>query len=131
MSFTSTPTGLTASDFTVTGVTGWSVSSVVGYGLGPYMVTVSPTGSETEGAMGLRLDAGSVTLGGAAAPAASVASTSTITIDLTPPSVSSFTTASQSPTNATSVAWTLTLSEATTGVVVGDFSNAGTATGCA
>ena len=48
----------------------------------------------------------------------------------TAPSVSSFTSAQATPTNATSFTYALTFSEAVTDVASGDFTNAGTATGC-
>lgn len=48
----------------------------------------------------------------------------------TAPSISSFTSAQATPTNATSFTYAITFSEAVTGVASGDFSNAGTATGC-
>ena len=57
-------------------------------------------------------------------------SLSNVTIDTTVPSVSSFTSAQSSPTNASSFTYTLTFSENVSGVVSGDFSNAGTATNC-
>ena len=50
--------------------------------------------------------------------------------DTTAPTVSSFTSAQSSPTNASSITYTLTFSESVTGVAAADFSNAGTATGC-
>jgi len=53
-----------------------------------------------------------------------------VTIDTTGPSASSFTSAQSSPTNASSLTYTLTFSESVTGVVSGDFSNTGSATGC-
>jgi hypothetical protein len=47
------------------------------------------------------------------------------------PTVSSFTTASSSPTNTSSpLSYTLSLSEASTGLAASDFTNAGSATGC-
>ena len=55
----------------------------------------------------------------------------TIVIDTTAPTVSAFTTAELSPTASTSaIDYTLTFSESVTGLVAGDLSNAGTATGC-
>ena len=52
-------------------------------------------------------------------------------LDLTPPTVSSFTSSQSSPTSATSFTYSLTFSEPVTGVTSGDFSNSGTASGCA
>ena len=131
VSFDDTPVGLTTSDFATTGTaTGWDVTGIVGYGLGPYTVTVSPNGAETEGTVGIKLLASAVTVGGVAAPAADMQSTSKVTIDLTGPVVSSLTTTSLTPTNATSIAYTLTLDSSSIGIVNGAFTNAGTATGC-
>jgi len=131
VSFSAEPVGLTLGDFATTGTaTGWDVTSLVGYGLGPYMITVSPNGSETEGTVGIALAAEVVTVDGVSAPTALQDSTSKLTIDLTPPSVTSFTTSSLTPTNAASLTYTLTLNSTATGIVVADFSNAGTAAGC-
>ncbi|CAN2222435.1 Fibronectin type III [Candidatus Nanopelagicaceae bacterium] len=46
------------------------------------------------------------------------------------PSVSTFTTSTPSPTNLTSLSYSLTFSESITGLAGGDFSNTGTASGC-
>ena len=59
-----------------------------------------------------------------------VTASDTIVLDTTEPTVSSFTTAVASPTNDTSIAYTLTFSESVSGIAAGDFVNAGTATGC-
>ena len=53
-----------------------------------------------------------------------------ILYDATPPTVSSFSSVVTSPTNSTSIAYTLTFSESVSGIAAGDFTNAGTATGC-
>jgi hypothetical protein len=58
-------------------------------------------------------------------------SVSMITADTTPPAIDSFTTGSGSPTSATSISYSISFSESVTGVAAGDFTNAGTATGCA
>jgi len=52
------------------------------------------------------------------------------TIDVTPPSVSSFASTVSSPTSALSIPYALTFSEAVTGLSAADFSHTGTATGC-
>jgi hypothetical protein len=54
----------------------------------------------------------------------------TYVVDGTAPTVSSFTSAVSSPTNSSSIEYTLTFSEAVSGIAGADFANAGTATGC-
>ncbi|MGI9186023.1 MAG: Ig-like domain-containing protein, partial [Gaiellales bacterium] len=130
LGFTGTPTGFDTSDLTVTGVTGWDITSMVGYGLGPYMVTITPGSAPSEGTLGLRLNAGSVTVGGSPAPAANVNSTGSVVVDLTGPAMTSFATTSLTPTNAATLTYTLTLNSVTIGIANSDFSNVGTATGC-
>ena len=51
-------------------------------------------------------------------------------IDVTAPTVSSFASAQSSPTSEASFTYTLNFSETVTGATSGDFSNAGSATGC-
>ncbi len=60
--------------------------------------------------------------------ASSPTASQTVTVDGVAPTVSAFTSAQASPTNAASIAFTLTFSKAVTGVAAGDFSNSGTAT---
>ncbi len=50
--------------------------------------------------------------------------------DTTPPAVASFAPTTPSPTNATTISYGLTFSEAVTGLAAGDFGRTGTATGC-
>jgi alpha-tubulin suppressor-like RCC1 family protein len=64
-------------------------------------------------------------------PAADADATTTLTLDRVGPAVSAFSSAVASPTNTTSIGYTLTFSESITGLTSGDLSNAGTATGCA
>ena len=56
--------------------------------------------------------------------------TTSVNVDLTPPSVSTFTTATNALTNLSSFSYTLTLSESVSGLASADFTNVGTATGC-
>ena len=63
-------------------------------------------------------------------PAAVANATTTITRDVTAPTVVSLTAVTASPTNATTLTYTLTFSELVTGVTAADFTNTGTATGC-
>jgi hypothetical protein len=57
-----------------------------------------------------------------------IAGAKAIVVDGVAPTVASFTSAASSPTNASSITYALTFSEAVTGVAAGDFSNSGTAT---
>ena len=125
--FSESATGLAAADLTNAGTATDCVFAVAGSGAG-YTVTV--TGCGTTGTLAPRLAAnGVVDLAGNAGPAG-VATGSTLTLDRVPPAVSTFTTAVASPTNATSLAYTLVFSESVAGLAVGDLSNGGTATGC-
>ena len=56
--------------------------------------------------------------------------TVTLGYDLTAPAVASFATALASPTNATSLPYTLAFNESVTGLVAADITNVGSATGC-
>jgi len=121
-------TGLTASDFTVSGTaTGWSVQSVTGSGGGPYTVMVG--GASTSAGSVILTLAQNAVLDSANTPfpGAAVAAP-TVMVDRTPPTAAW--TSPASPTAATAPMFTLTLSKSVSGIVAGDFSNAGTATGC-
>jgi hypothetical protein len=123
VTFSEAVTGVGASDFTLTltGVTGATVSGVSG-GPTTYTVAVSTgTGSGT-----LRLDVPGTasitdTVGN---PLSGLPYTSgeSYTIDKTAPTVVSILRASPNPTNAASVSYTVTFSEAVTGVGASDFS---------
>ncbi|MES2112209.1 MAG: hypothetical protein V4577_25865, partial [Bacteroidota bacterium] len=113
-------TGLTTGSFSVTGVTGASVTGVAAATGNDWTITVGTgTGS---GTLALSMASGS-------APTPTVsntpfAATSNFTIDKTAPSVSSIvatTPSNASPTNATSVVYTVTFSENVTGVDASDF----------
>ena len=121
--------GVTAAAFTVGGTsTGWTVDSVSGAGAGPYTVTLSaPTA--VDGTLTLQLDGSLVAdLAGNVVSGTPTPTTGAVAVDGTAPTVTSFTGPS-TPTNGTSKAWTLTLSEAVSGLTAADFSVGGTATG--
>lgn len=106
-----TPTGLDTTDFTVGGSsTGWSVASVTGSGTGPYTVTLSGV-APTQGTVTLSLNTGSVTVGGASFPTASIAGTAATTYDSVAPTVTSLTAAALT-TFTSPITYTLNLSEA-------------------
>ncbi|MBU3704410.1 MAG: hypothetical protein FGM42_08600, partial [Ilumatobacteraceae bacterium] len=101
---------------------------------GTYTVAASQTTSDltvSSYTVGTVLDTAGNAMTSTTLPAgANIADTSDIAIDTTAPSVVSFTSAQSSPTNATSFTYTITFSEAVTGIAAGDFSNTGTALSC-
>jgi DNA/RNA endonuclease G (NUC1) len=109
-------------DFTATsggGITGATVTVVSGSG--PYTVTVN-TGSG-DGTVRLDVNGGSATINDAAGNAltASFTSGDVDTIDKTAPTVTSITRVGAATTNATSVQFTVTFSEAVTNLDAADF----------
>jgi hypothetical protein len=64
-------------------------------------------------------------------PATNIATATAIVVDAVVPSVSSFTSATSTPMYPGTITYTLTFSEAVTGVAAGDFTNTGTAQNCA
>ena len=125
LTFSETVTGVVAGDFSNTGsATGCVYAPGADSGT-TRTVTITSCSAGTvvpEFALGGASDAA-----GNAGPATAATSSTTITIDTTAPSVSSFVSAASTPTNASNVTYTLTFSEAVTGVAVSDFSNSGTA----
>jgi CSLREA domain-containing protein len=129
VTFSEAVTGVDVGDLvlTTTGVTGTSITGISGSGA-TYTVTVNTgTGSGT-----IRLDlvdddsiqdSGGNALGGTGAGNGSFSSGQVYTVDksLTFAVVSSINRASANPTNASTVDFTVTFSEAVTGVDVGDF----------
>ncbi|NDE81604.1 MAG: hypothetical protein EB037_11945, partial [Actinobacteria bacterium] len=127
VAFNETMSGLVASDFQVTGTATGCVVGTPSASSGT-SVTVSLT-SCSAGTVILTLKAGMVNDSlGNTGPAAAVSAT-TVTRDVTVPSVSSFT-PNTTPTNASSPTFTLTFSESITGLSDTDFTIGGTATGC-
>ncbi|MBB3056237.1 beta strand repeat-containing protein, partial [Mucilaginibacter gotjawali] len=115
--FAAAVTGLSTSDFSLTtsGVSGASVSSVSGSGTS-WTVNVN-TGSG-DGSVVLKMSSSS----GVSPSVSNVSFTGdTYAIDKTAPTVSSITATGTSPTNATSVGYTVTFAEAVTGVDGSDF----------
>ena len=132
--FSETVTGVDATDFALaaSGVTGASITGVSA-GTDTYTVTVGTgTGS---GTLGLNLaDDDSVKdlalnpLAGAGAGNGNFTG-QVYTLDRTSPAVSSIVRAAASPTNASSVSWTVTFGESVTGVDATDFALANTGLG--
>ncbi|MBU6338291.1 MAG: hypothetical protein KGR19_10845, partial [Acidobacteria bacterium] len=91
-------------------------------------VNVVVTGC-SEGTVQVQLASGSVTDAAGNGGPASAASSGTVTVDRTAPTAS-WTSPPTSPTNATSISFTISFSEMVTGLTSGDFTNSGTATGC-
>ena len=128
LTFSEAVTGVAAGDFSNTGTaTGCAFAPGTDTGASR-TVTITSCGEGTvipEFAVNGAADAA-----GNNGPAAAATATTTITRDVTAPTISSFTAVTTSPTNATTLTYTLTFSEAVTGVAAGDFSSTGTATGC-
>jgi hypothetical protein len=131
VTFSESVTGVGTADFALAGTatSGASITGVSG-SASSYTVTVATSG---DGTLGLNLvdddsiaDAATNKLGGTGTGNGNLAG-QTYTIDRTAPTVSSIVLASASPTNATSVSWTVTFSESVTGVGAADFALAGTA----
>ena len=127
LNFSESITGLTSSDFSNTGTaTGCVITPSASTGTS---VTVSVT-SCSAGTVILTLATGSVQdAAGNNGPGSSIADASSVVIDRTAPTAT-WTATPSSPASAASLSYTLTFSEAVTGLTSADFSNAGTATGC-
>ena len=127
--FSEDVTGLTTSDFAITGTsTGWAVTGLTGSG-STYSLTVASSSATTGTVIVSMLQnavLGSSTMqngpgGDTAAP--------TMNIDVDPPTAS-VTSAPSSPASAMSLTFGVAFSESVSGIAAGDFSNAGTAQGC-
>jgi hypothetical protein len=128
VSFSESVTGVDSTDFSLvpTGVTGTSITAVTGSGSGPYTVTVN-SGSGN-GTLGVNLvddnsikDGANNPLGDSVGGANGNFSGQAYTIDKTSPSVTSINRADASPTNSSTVHWTVTFSESVSGVDATDF----------
>jgi hypothetical protein len=127
VAFSESVSGVNAADFQLVqsgGVSGASITGVTGSG--PYTVTAS-TGSGS-GNLGLNLvdddsiqDTATNPLGGTGAGSGNF-SGQVYAIDKTAPTTSSINRTGSSPTNASSVQWTVTFSESVTGVAAANFS---------
>ena len=129
LQFSESVSGLLQSEITLSGTsTGWSISSFSGSGAS---YTVGLTGSNvTSGSVILTVDQDAITSDvtsqtGPGAPTAS----STLNIDVDPPGAS-VSSAPSSPAAAMSLTFGLAFTESVSGIVAGDFSNAGSAQGC-
>ena len=120
-------TGLGVSDFAVGGsAAGWTLSpAITGSGAGPY--TVALVGGD-EGTVILTLAANAVAGSSGAAGPAGAAGAQTVIVDRTAPSVSSLS-APASPTSATELTFSLSFTEAVTGLSASDVAVGGSATG--
>ena len=129
LTFDEPVSGIAAGDFANAGTaTGCTFTPSAASGT---TITLTVTTCSTTGTLTPRLTANLVNdLVGNTGPAANSSATTTLTLDRVAPSVSSFTSAVSSPTNSTSIAYTLTMSESVSGIAAGDFENAGTATSC-
>ena len=107
-------------------VSGGSLSGFTGSGT-LYSATFTPD-ADSDGTASISVSSGSFS--DAAGNLSTASDTLSISYDTSRPSVSSFSSAVSSPTNAGSVAYTITFSESVTGVAAGDFTNTGTAEEC-
>ena len=126
LTFSEAISGLTSSDFSNTGsATGCAFTASAASG-SSMTVTVA---SCSAGTVVLRLAASSVADSAGNGGPATAAAASSVTVDRTAPTAS-WTAAPSSPSNSASLSYTLTFSEAISGLTAADFSNTGTATGC-
>ena len=127
VTFSESVSGVDAADFALVqggGVTGASITTVTGSGTTRVVTANTGTGS---GTLGLNLvdddsitDAASNKLGGTGASNGNFTG-QVYAIDKAAPTVSSMNRDGASPTNATSVSWTVTFSESVSGVDAADF----------
>jgi hypothetical protein len=127
LTFDEAISGLAAGDFTIGGTsTGWTVTGVSASSGTTFTVQLARSGP-SDGTLVLGLGAGTVSdRAGNAGPAASYTGT-TVTIDRTAPTVSTF--SATTPTRTSPIAYTLTFSEPVTGLGAGDFTVGGTSAG--
>jgi predicted outer membrane repeat protein len=122
VTFSEAVTGVGVSDFTLTlsGITGASVTGVSG---GPTIYTVAVSTGTGSGSLRLDVPGTASITDGVGNPLSGLPYTGgeSYTIDKTAPTVVSILRANPSPTNAASVDYTVTFSEAVTGVGASDF----------
>jgi YVTN family beta-propeller protein len=124
-------TGIAADDFSLSGTsTGWAVTNVTANSASRYTVAVTQTnGTSGTLILSLRSGAASWTAGGGTAIPSSTVSSSAVTVDQTAPTAN-FTTVPANFLSSAASTFTLTFSEAISGLTASDFSNAGTAQNC-
>jgi hypothetical protein len=127
VTFSDSVTGVDTTDFALaaTGVSGAAISNVTGSGT---TWTVTATTGAGEGTLSLNFingdavsDAAGNTLAGANTGSTIFSGTAAYTIDKTPPAVSAIALVDPTPTNATTVHYSVTFSEAVSGVDPTDF----------
>lgn len=120
--FSEAVSGVDTGDFALSGSTG-SATNVTPDNPSAYYVTVSGGDlASFNGVVGLNLSSPSIEdLAGNPLPNSEPSTDQTYTLDHTLPTVDSIVRADSNPTNATSVGFTVTFSEAVTGVATGDF----------
>ncbi|MBU6337987.1 MAG: C-type lectin domain-containing protein, partial [Acidobacteria bacterium] len=129
LTFSEPISGLTSSDFMNSAgapATGCTFTPASSSGT---VINVSVSGCSASGTVIARLDANSVTDAAGNLGPASAVSASSVVLDRTAPTAT-WGSAPSSPTNATSLTFPITFSESVSGIASGDFTNAGTATGC-
>ncbi|MFM8560630.1 MAG: Ig-like domain-containing protein [Solirubrobacterales bacterium] len=126
ITFSDTVSGVASGDFSNLGTaTGCSITPSAASGT---LISVSVSGC-SEGTVQLRLAANSVTDANGNPGPSTATDSGTVTIDRTAPTAA-WSGTPATPTSSATQAWTLTFSESVSGVTSGDFTNAGTATGC-
>ena len=126
VTFSEAVTGVSAANFSLSGsaATGASITGLTGSGT---TRTVTASTGPGDGLLGLDLSDTSGIIDAAANPLSGTFSGDAYTVDRTAPAVSLIVTADANPTNAPSVSWTVTFSEAVTGVSAANFSLSGSA----
>ena len=114
--FSEAVTGFEAGDVSLSG-TGATVATVAGSGT-TYEVSVNKT---ADGAVTATIPADSATDASGNGNAASTSADNSVTLDATPPAVTSITLSNGSPTRQSSVAFTVNFNESVTGVDASDF----------
>ena len=116
--FSEAVSGFATGDVTLSGTAGATTGTVTGGGT-TYNVAVS--GMTQSGTVLASIAAGRAIDAAGNANSASTSTDNSVTYDNTPPTVESIVRVASSPTNADSVAWTVTFSEDVTGVDAADF----------
>jgi hypothetical protein len=117
--FSESVTGFSGTDVSLSGTAGATTATVTG---GPSTYNVAVSGMTSDGTVIASIDAGAAQDAAGNTSVASTSTDNTVTYDTTVPTVVSITRTGSSPTNNSSVSWTVTFSESVTGVNSSDFS---------
>jgi len=118
--FSEPVSGFVAADVTIGGsAPGTQVATVTG---GPAIYNIAISGSTGSGTVTATVGAGKANDAAGNQNTASTSTDNSVTLDLTSPTVTSINRVGSSPTNASTVSWTVTFSESVSGVNASDFS---------